>query len=106
MGCLGFEPRTYRLKAEYSTIELAAHPSYYKINIYLKIIKKIKLINFFNLVLYNVSSLQISKHIILKKINLIKKFMINLQIIGQLISSTLIILSGPIIILLLAIKKN
>ena len=23
MGCLGLEPRTYRLKAEYSTIELA-----------------------------------------------------------------------------------
>jgi hypothetical protein len=25
LGCLGFEPRTNRLKAEYSTIELAAH---------------------------------------------------------------------------------
>ena len=23
LGCLGFEPRTFRLKAEYSTIELA-----------------------------------------------------------------------------------
>jgi hypothetical protein len=23
MGCLGFEPRTIRLKAEYSTVELA-----------------------------------------------------------------------------------
>jgi hypothetical protein len=32
--------------------------------------------------------------------------MINLQIVEQLISSTLIILSGPIVILLLAIKKN
>ena len=25
LGCLGLEPRTNRLKAEYSTIELAAH---------------------------------------------------------------------------------
>ena len=25
MGCLGLEPRTIRLKAEYSTIELATH---------------------------------------------------------------------------------
>ena len=24
LGCLGLEPRAYRLKAEYSTIELAA----------------------------------------------------------------------------------
>jgi hypothetical protein len=35
MGCLGFEPRTIRLKAEYSTVELAALILYYheKINI-------------------------------------------------------------------------
>ena len=25
LGCLGLEPRTIRLKAEYSTIELATH---------------------------------------------------------------------------------
>ena len=29
MGCLGLEPRTNRLKAEYSTIELATLHLYY-----------------------------------------------------------------------------
>ena len=29
LGCLGLEPRTIRLKAEYSTIELAALVKYY-----------------------------------------------------------------------------
>jgi hypothetical protein len=28
LGCLGFEPRTIRLKAEYSTIELATLSTY------------------------------------------------------------------------------
>jgi hypothetical protein len=32
--------------------------------------------------------------------------MINLQIIGQLTSTAIILLSGPIIILLLALKKT
>ena len=32
LGYLGLEPRTSRLKAEYSTIELAAHFSYYNYN--------------------------------------------------------------------------
>ena len=29
MGCLGLEPRTNQLKAEYSTIELATPTKYY-----------------------------------------------------------------------------
>ena len=32
--------------------------------------------------------------------------MINWQIIGQLLSATLILLSGPVVILLLALKKG
>jgi hypothetical protein len=32
--------------------------------------------------------------------------MLNLQVIGQLLSSAIILLSGPIVILLLALKKG
>jgi hypothetical protein len=32
--------------------------------------------------------------------------MVNWQVIGQLLSATLIVLSGPIVVLLLALKKG
>jgi hypothetical protein len=32
--------------------------------------------------------------------------MFNLQVVGQLLSSALILLSGPVVILLLALKKG
>ena len=45
MGYLGLEPRTYRLKAEYSTIELATHYSDSR-----RIVKETKVKNEFFLV--------------------------------------------------------
>ena len=44
MGCLGLEPRTYRLKAEYSTIELATLRRLY----YTEIFQKRKKSSLFN----------------------------------------------------------
>ena len=44
LGCLGLEPRTYRLKAEYSTIELATLRRLY----YTEIFQKRKKSSLFN----------------------------------------------------------
>ena len=48
VGCPGLEPGTCRLKAEYSTIELATPPS---LNDYKRRFDKIKHLNFLSIVL-------------------------------------------------------
>lgn len=85
MSYLGIEPRTYRLKAEYSTIELVTLSS----------------ISLF-IIQYNIKNENNLYFLIFKKN---KKLIMNLNALSQLISVFLIVSLGPACIAYLAYKK-
>ncbi len=85
MSHLGLEPRTYRLKAEYSTIELVTLSS----------------ISLF-IIQYNIKNENNLYFLIFKKN---KKLIMNLNALSQLISVFLIVSLGPACIAYLAYKK-
>ncbi len=85
MSHLGLEPRTYRLKSEYSTIELVTLSS----------------ISLF-IIQYNIKNENNLYFLIFKKN---KKLIMNLNALSQLISVFLIVSLGPACIAYLAYKK-
>lgn len=101
MGRLGLEPRTYRLKAEYSTIELATL-LYSILTQFYCIIQNIR-VKYKNLFIFLVKSyILIGVELYIKGVN----YMFNIQVFAQLVASAVILLAGPIVILLLALRKG
>ena len=105
MGCLGFEPRTFRLKAEYSTIELAT--LYHLILAYFIKISSHKILFTFSILWYILILVLLTYNLLIILIKTLKEIrMSNIHVIGQLLSTAFILLSGPVVILLLALKKG
>ena len=99
MGHLGFEPRTYQLKAEYSTIELMTHFYNLYYNILLVILGNKNIV--YNQLNRLIKIWECSK--LWKKKNLFS--LMNFNVINQLITTFVIVSVGPAIISYLAYKK-
>ena len=91
MDCLGLEPRPYRLKAEYSTIELAV------LNEIIKLYNNKRIEQIFTFLLFVKSVLNDDKTY--------QRIFMNLNVISQLLTAFVVISLGPAVIAYLAYKK-